>query len=58
MILKWRNRSDVHIITTFYKNKTVVTDKVDFITQERRKKLLCVVEYNERMGGVDRVDMM
>lgn len=38
--------------------KTGVIDKVDFTTQEKQKKHMCVVKYNARMGSVDRVDMM
>lgn len=58
MVMKWRDRRDVHMITTFHTNKMVVTDKVDFTTQEKQKKPMCLVEYGARMEGVNRVDMI
>lgn len=58
LVLKWKDRRDVHMITTMHANEIVVLPKVDRITKENVRKPRCVVEYNSKMGAVDRTDMM
>ncbi|XP_018574685.2 piggyBac transposable element-derived protein 4 [Anoplophora glabripennis] len=58
LVTKWKDRRDVTMITTMHENKIVTLDKIDRATNENVKKSLCVVDYNEKMGAVDRSDMM
>ncbi|XP_031338615.1 piggyBac transposable element-derived protein 4-like [Photinus pyralis] len=58
LVMKWKDRRDVSMITTMHENKMVNLDKVDKVTGEPVKKPLCVVDYNGKMGAVDRSDMM
>ncbi|XP_050293711.1 piggyBac transposable element-derived protein 4-like [Anthonomus grandis grandis] len=58
LVIKWKDRRDVHMITTMHANEIEVLPKVDRITKENVRKPTCVVEYNNKMGAVDRTDMM
>lgn len=58
LVLKWKDRRDVTMITTFHENKLITLDKIDRVTNENVKKPLSVLEYNARMGAIDRCDMM
>ncbi|KAJ8933117.1 hypothetical protein NQ314_014212 [Rhamnusium bicolor] len=58
MVLKWKDRRDVTMITTMHENEIVALEKIDKSTKEHAKKPLYVVKYNKRMGAVDRSDMM
>lgn len=58
LVLKWKDRRDVTMITTLHKNKIVATDKTDKETREFVKKPICIVDYNDNMGATDRADMM
>ncbi|KAJ8953501.1 hypothetical protein NQ318_023623 [Aromia moschata] len=58
LVFKWKDRRDVTMITTMHENKFITLDKIDRLTDENVKKPLCVLEYNEKMGAVDRSDMM
>lgn len=58
LVTKWKDRRDVMMITTMHENKIVTLDKIDRATNENVKKPLCVVDYNDKMGAVDRSDMM
>ena len=56
--LKWQDRREVTMLTTMHKNEMVTLTKRDRKTNQFIKKPSCVVEYNEKMGAVDRSDMM
>lgn len=58
LALKWKDRRDVYMLTTMHENEIITLPKVDRITKENKKKPLCVVAYNEKMGAVDRSDML
>lgn len=58
LVLKWKDRRDVTMITTMHENKIITLDKIDTSTNENVKKPLCVIDYNASMGAVDRSDMM
>lgn len=58
LVLKWKDRREVTLITSFHENEIISLDKLDRITNEPIKKPLCVVDYNQQMGAVDRSDMM
>lgn len=58
MALKWKDKRDVHMLTTEHRDTLKVTTKITNRGRELRKKPQCVVEYNHNMGAVDRSDMM
>ena len=58
LALKWKDRRDVQMLTTFHENKMIIISKIDRITKENKQKPLCVLAYNENMGAIDRADMM
>lgn len=58
LALKWKDRRDVTMLTTFHENKLITLPKIDRVTKKNKKKPLCVLSYNERMGAIDRSDMM
>lgn len=57
-MLKWKDICDVTMITSMHENKMITLDKTDTSSNENVKKPLCVIDYNARMGAVDRSDMM
>lgn len=58
LALKWKDRREVAMLTTFHENEVITLQKIDRITQQRQKKPLCVIDYNAQMGAIDRSDMM
>nr|XP_054926062.1 piggyBac transposable element-derived protein 4-like [Dermacentor andersoni] len=57
LALKWHDRRDVHMLSTMHGAEIAETEKLDWRTGERKKKPKCVLEYNKKMGLVDKVDM-
>lgn len=58
LALKWQDKREVTMLSTFHTPEMVVTDKKDPKTNEYRKKPKVVIDYNENMGAVDRTDML
>lgn len=58
MVLKWKDRREVHMLTTMHDNEMVTLAKKDRATNKFKKKPACVVDYNEKMGAVDKTDMI
>ena len=58
MALKLKDKKDVFMLTTMHANEMVATEKIDRETKEPKRKPACVVDYNKKMGAVDRTDMM
>lgn len=58
LALKWKDRRDVYMLTTMHENEIITLPKLDRITNENKKKPLCVIDYNDKMGAVDRSDML
>ncbi|XP_050307697.1 uncharacterized protein LOC126744367 [Anthonomus grandis grandis] len=58
LVVKWNDWRDVTMLTTLHENKMVSLPKKDRVTNENLQKPLCVLEYNNQMGAVDRSDMM
>lgn len=58
LCVKWKDRRDVMMLSTFHEDRIVTLDKVDFKTKEPIQKPAVVVDYNENMGAIDRSDMM
>ncbi|XP_062614645.1 piggyBac transposable element-derived protein 4-like [Saccostrea cucullata] len=58
LAVKFHDKRDIHMLTTIHEAKLVVTDKVDRRTQEPILKPKCIVEYIQKMGGVDLNDQI
>lgn len=46
------------MLTSHHENEIITLPKVDRITKERQRKPLCAVDYNKKMGAVDRSEML
>ncbi len=46
------------MLTTVHSSMMSATGIVDHVTSERKVKPHCVLEYNKKMGAVDRADMV
>ena len=57
LALKWKDRRDVHMLSTIHETNMVPTGKIDHITKNPRMKPICIKEYNENMGAIDKSDM-
>lgn len=58
LALKWRDKKDVFMLSTFHNNEFVSTGKKNYKTQEFINKPKCIVDYNHSMGAVDKCDMV
>nr|XP_054930729.1 piggyBac transposable element-derived protein 4-like [Dermacentor andersoni] len=58
LALKWHDKRDVHVLTSMHDALLEDTGKVDRVTGENKRKPACVLEYNMKMGLVDKTDMM
>lgn len=56
LALKWRDKRDVHMLSTMHSAEIAEAEKVDWKTGEK-KRPKCVLEYNKKMGLVDKADM-
>nr|XP_046188550.1 piggyBac transposable element-derived protein 4-like [Oncorhynchus gorbuscha] len=54
LAVKWHDKRDVHALSTVH----TATGKVDHLTGERKIKPDCVLDYNLKMGAVDKADMI
>lgn len=57
LAVKWHDKRDVHVLSTVHTSTMSETGKVDHVTGELRRKPDCVLEYNLKMGAVDKTDM-
>jgi hypothetical protein len=57
LALKLKGRRDVHMLSTIHETNMVPTGKIDHITKNPRMKPICIKEYNENMGAIDKSDM-
>nr|XP_037290037.1 piggyBac transposable element-derived protein 4-like isoform X1 [Rhipicephalus microplus] len=53
LALKWRDRQDVHILSTMHGTELAEAIKVDKRTVETPR---CILEYNQKMALVDKID--
>lgn len=58
MVIKWHDKRDIHMLTTVHKNEIKDTGKINFTTGESIVKPSCIVDYNLKMGAVDKADMI
>lgn len=56
--MKWRDRRDVHMLTTVHTTEMTATGRTDRGTGAAIMKPKPVVEYNKNMGAVDRNDQL
>jgi hypothetical protein len=57
LAVKWRDRREVTMLTTMHSDIMVILNK-DRKTQEYLRKPQCLTDYNEKIGAIDRSDMM
>lgn len=48
LALKWRDKRDVHMLSTIRSAEIAEAEKVDWKTGEKKKKPKCVLEYNKK----------
>lgn len=58
LAVKWHDKRDVHFLTTVHPAGMAATGKVDHSTGQTKMKPICVLEYNKKMGAVDKADMI
>ncbi|KAL1274517.1 hypothetical protein QQF64_027331 [Cirrhinus molitorella] len=58
LAVKWHDKRDVHVLTTVHPTGVGATGRLDHITGQLKMKPVCVLEYNKKMGAVDKADMM
>ncbi|RXN14776.1 piggyBac transposable element-derived 4-like protein [Labeo rohita] len=58
LAVKWHDKRNVHVLTTVHPTGMAATGKIDHITGQPKMKPVCVLEYNKKMGAVDKADMM
>jgi hypothetical protein len=56
MTCKWKDKRDVHMLSTVHKPKMTVTNKTDRLGNNI-KKPQCILDYNANMGLIDKSDM-
>ena len=57
LAVKWHDKRDVHVLSSVHSSQMVQSGRVDFSTGSMKVKPTCVMEYNDEMGSVDKVDM-
>lgn len=56
MTCKWKDKRDVHMLSTVHNTKMTVTNKTDRVGN-KIKKPDCILDYNVNMGLIDKSDM-
>lgn len=57
LALKWCDKRNVHMLTSVYTGNQKETGNKHFQTGEPIIKPECIIQYNNKMGAVDKVDM-
>ena len=58
LALKWMDKRDVWMISTYHCPNMIETDKINYVTKEKIVKPQCILDYNKTMGTVDKVDQV
>lgn len=58
LVLRWCDRRDVWMLSTYHTPDMKYSGKVDYATGEQKMKPEVVLDYNKSMGAVDRSDMI
>ncbi|KAJ8934768.1 hypothetical protein NQ318_010424 [Aromia moschata] len=56
--IKWCDKREVFMLSTAHDNNVAATGKTDRTTNLQIMKPECIIEYNKRMGAVDKTDML
>ena len=56
LAIKWKDKKDVHIITSIHELEFASTGKRHYLTGDEKIKPTCVIDYNKHMGGIDLID--
>ena len=54
--IKWHDKKDVGMLSTYHRGRVCETKKIDRKTKEELWKPEAVIVYNANMSGVDRLD--
>ncbi|KAK9745356.1 Transposase IS4 [Popillia japonica] len=57
LALKWYDKRVVHMLTSVGTANMTETGKTDFKTGDKIMKPACIIQYNSKMGAIDKVDM-
>lgn len=58
LAIKYHDKRDVHMLSTIHEAKLVVTDKINRRTNEPIMKPAAIIDYIQKMGGVDLSDQI
>ncbi|KAJ8381295.1 hypothetical protein SKAU_G00020730 [Synaphobranchus kaupii] len=58
LAVKWQDKRDVNFLTTVHPSSMAQSARLDHFTGEPKVKPACVLDYNKKMGAVDRADMI
>lgn len=56
--IKWCDKREVFMLSTTHDKNVAATGKTDRTTNRQIMKPECIIEYNKRMGAVDKTDML
>ena len=57
MAMKWREKRDIHMISTFHRGNFENSKKIDRKTRERIQKPDCVLDYTINVRPIDKTHM-
>ncbi|KAJ8381252.1 hypothetical protein SKAU_G00020300 [Synaphobranchus kaupii] len=58
LAVKWQDKRDVNFLTTVHPSSMAQSGRLDHFTGEPKVKPARVLDYNKKMGAVDRADMI
>ena len=58
LAVKWHGKRDVPVLSTVQTATMLATGKVDHLMGERKFKIDCVLNYNLKMGALNKADMI
>ncbi|KAJ8333480.1 hypothetical protein SKAU_G00414880 [Synaphobranchus kaupii] len=58
LAVKWQDKRDVNLLTTVHPSSMAQSGRLDHFTGEPKVKPACVLDYNKKMGAMDRADMI
>ncbi|KAJ8334055.1 hypothetical protein SKAU_G00413740 [Synaphobranchus kaupii] len=58
LAVKWQDKRDVNFLRTVHPSSMAQSGRLDHFTGEPKVKPACVLDYNKKMGAVDRADMI
>lgn len=58
IMIKWHDKREIHMLPTIHRNEIKDMENIDFNTGESILKPSCIVDYNFKMGAVDKSDMI